>query len=103
MPWRHDHNSSPRLHRRSSDLSKHSAEVFAEAEDHSVTVTRRPHKTHDIGSGCALIPRTDGPLSRVRPNKASPQVGLLEHVLNSGSTLQVGDALQLHWVVTFTG
>lgn len=27
--------------RRSSDLSKHSAEVFAEAEDHPVTVTRR--------------------------------------------------------------
>lgn len=27
--------------RRSSDLSKHSAQVFAEAEDHPVTVTRR--------------------------------------------------------------
>ena len=27
--------------RRSSDLSKRSAEVFAEAEDHPVTVTRR--------------------------------------------------------------
>ena len=27
--------------RRSSDLSKHSAEVFAEAEDHPVVVTRR--------------------------------------------------------------
>lgn len=27
--------------RRSSDLSKHSAEVFAEAEDHPVTVTQR--------------------------------------------------------------
>lgn len=27
--------------RRSSDLSKHSAEVFTEAEDHPVTVTRR--------------------------------------------------------------
>ena len=27
--------------RRSSDLSRHSAEVFAEAEDHPVTVTRR--------------------------------------------------------------
>lgn len=27
--------------RRSSDLSKHSTEVFAEAEDHPVTVTRR--------------------------------------------------------------
>jgi PHD/YefM family antitoxin component YafN of YafNO toxin-antitoxin module len=27
--------------RRSSDLSKHSAEVFAEAENHPVTVTRR--------------------------------------------------------------
>lgn len=32
---------SPRATRRSSDLSKHSAEVFAEAEDHPVTVTRR--------------------------------------------------------------
>lgn len=31
----------PRPTRRSSDLSKHSAEVFAEAEDHPVTVTRR--------------------------------------------------------------
>lgn len=32
----------PALHiRRSSDLSRHSAEVFAEAEDHPVTVTRR--------------------------------------------------------------
>lgn len=31
----------PRATRRSSDLSKHSAEVFAEAEDHPVTVTRR--------------------------------------------------------------
>lgn len=30
-----------RTTRRSSDLSKHSAEVFAEAEDHPVTVTRR--------------------------------------------------------------
>ncbi|MDM2401909.1 prevent-host-death protein [Mycobacteroides abscessus] len=30
-----------RATRRSSDLSKHSAEVFAEAEDHPVTVTRR--------------------------------------------------------------
>lgn len=27
--------------RRSSDLSKHSAEVFAAAEDHPVTITRR--------------------------------------------------------------
>lgn len=27
--------------RRSSDLSRHSAEVFAEAEDHPITVTRR--------------------------------------------------------------
>lgn len=32
---------SPARTRRSSDLSKHSAEVFAEAEDHPVTVTRR--------------------------------------------------------------
>ena len=31
----------PTAVRRSSDLSKHSAEVFAEAEDHPVTVTRR--------------------------------------------------------------
>lgn len=31
----------PKVTRRSSDLSKHSAEVFAEAEDHPVTVTRR--------------------------------------------------------------
>lgn len=31
----------PSATRRSSDLSKHSAEVFAEAEDHPVTVTRR--------------------------------------------------------------
>ncbi len=31
----------PTATRRSSDLSKHSAEVFAEAEDHPVTVTRR--------------------------------------------------------------
>ena len=33
--------ASPTSTRRSSDLSKHSAEVFAEAEDHPVTVTRR--------------------------------------------------------------
>jgi len=33
--------AAPRATRRSSDLSKHSAEVFAEAEDHPVTVTRR--------------------------------------------------------------
>lgn len=33
--------SRPMATRRSSDLSKHSAEVFAEAEDHPVTVTRR--------------------------------------------------------------
>lgn len=32
---------APMATRRSSDLSKHSAEVFAEAEDHPVTVTRR--------------------------------------------------------------
>ncbi|QGH69306.1 prevent-host-death protein [Pseudactinotalea sp. HY158] len=32
---------SPVATRRSSDLSKHSAEVFAEAENHPVTVTRR--------------------------------------------------------------
>ncbi|MCL6423440.1 prevent-host-death protein [Brachybacterium sp. JHP9] len=32
---------APAATRRSSDLSKHSAEVFAEAEDHPVTVTRR--------------------------------------------------------------
>ncbi|MCT1426806.1 prevent-host-death protein [Corynebacterium sanguinis] len=31
----------PNRIRRSSDLSKHSAEVFAEAQDHPVTVTRR--------------------------------------------------------------
>lgn len=40
--------SSPALPsstRRSSDLSKHSAEVFAEAEDHPVTVTRRDGAT----------------------------------------------------------
>lgn len=34
-------NDSPVFTRRSSDLSKHSAEVFAEAEDHPVQVTRR--------------------------------------------------------------
>jgi hypothetical protein len=34
-----------RTTRRSSDLSKHSAEVFAEAEDHPVTVTRRDGET----------------------------------------------------------
>lgn len=33
--------AEPTRTRRSSDLSKHSAEVFAEAEDHPVTVTRR--------------------------------------------------------------
>lgn len=33
--------TATRTTRRSSDLSKHSAEVFAEAEDHPVTVTRR--------------------------------------------------------------
>lgn len=33
--------SLPRATRRSSDLSKHSADVFAEAEDHPVTITRR--------------------------------------------------------------
>ncbi|MDQ1246063.1 MAG: hypothetical protein QG597_430 [Actinomycetota bacterium] len=32
---------TPAWTRRSSDLSKHSAVVFAEAEDHPVTVTRR--------------------------------------------------------------
>ena len=31
----------PSATRRSSDLSKHAAEVFSEAEDHPVTVTRR--------------------------------------------------------------
>lgn len=31
----------PMTTRRSSDLSKHSAEVFAEAENHPITVTRR--------------------------------------------------------------
>lgn len=31
--------------RRSSDLSRHSAEVFAEAEDHPVTVTRRDRES----------------------------------------------------------
>ncbi|MGM5069217.1 prevent-host-death protein [Rhodococcus qingshengii] len=35
----------PAATRRSSDLSKHSAEVFAEAEDHPVTVTRRDGET----------------------------------------------------------
>lgn len=34
----------PATTRRSSDLSKHSAEVFSEAEDHPVTVTRRDGK-----------------------------------------------------------
>ena len=34
----------PASTRRSSDLSKHSAEVFSEAEDHPVTVTRRDGK-----------------------------------------------------------
>ncbi|MGW0251744.1 prevent-host-death protein [Nocardia goodfellowii] len=35
----------PARTRRSSDLSKHSAEVFAEAENHPVTVTRRDGET----------------------------------------------------------
>lgn len=35
----------PAHSRRSSDLSKHSAEVFAEAEDHPITVTRRDGQT----------------------------------------------------------
>ena len=35
----------PSRTRRSSDLSKHPAEVFAEAEDHPVTVTRRDGET----------------------------------------------------------
>lgn len=33
--------AGPVATRRSSDLSKHSAEVFAEAEDHPITITRR--------------------------------------------------------------
>jgi len=36
---------SPSHTRRSSDLSKHSAEVFAEAEDHPIAVTRRDGQT----------------------------------------------------------
>ncbi|MCZ4142206.1 prevent-host-death protein, partial [Escherichia coli] len=35
----------PTRTRRSSDLSKHSAEVFAEAEEHPVTVTRHDGET----------------------------------------------------------
>lgn len=35
----------PTRTRRSSDLSKHSAEVFTEAEEHPVTVTRRDGET----------------------------------------------------------
>jgi len=34
-------NDSHTTTRRSSDLSKHSADVFAEAEDHTVQITRR--------------------------------------------------------------
>jgi hypothetical protein len=34
-------NDSRTTTRRSSDLSKHSADVFAEAEDHTVQITRR--------------------------------------------------------------
>lgn len=38
MPLLHDVRTTTR---RSSDLSKHSADVFAEAEDHPVQITRR--------------------------------------------------------------
>ncbi|WP_300680121.1 hypothetical protein [Nocardioides sp.] len=64
--------------RRSSDLSKHSAEVFAEAEDHPVTVTRRDGeslvlmsqreadaraKLLDIAATLVSMSLEDGPLS----------------------------------------
>lgn len=64
--------------RRSSDLSKHSAEVFAEAEDHPVTVTRRDGeslvlmsqreadaraKLLDIAATLITVTLKDGPLT----------------------------------------
>lgn len=44
--------------RRSSDLSKHSAEVFAEAEDHPVTVTRRDGEALVLMSQREAVGRT---------------------------------------------
>lgn len=52
---------SPTSVRRSSDLSKHSAEVFAEAEKHPVTVTRRDGQSlvlmslHEANSRAGLL------------------------------------------------
>src|SRR5699024_8521261 len=58
---------------RSSDLSKHSAEVFAEAEDHPVTVTRRD------GEALVLVsPRDADRRARLRNLAAQQLRGTLD-------------------------
>lgn len=84
----------PVVTRRSSDLSKHPAEVFAEAEDHPVTVTRRDGESLVLMSqreadaraellqiAATLISVTleDGPLSERMASRYSWMYALSSH------------------------
>lgn len=79
--------------RRSSDLSKHSAEVFAEAEDHPVTVTRRD------GEPLVLMSQREAQ-SRTRLLNFAAQ--LITATLDDSGTLPVRMAKVFPWMLALS-
>ncbi|WP_406285331.1 prevent-host-death protein [Streptomyces sp. NBC_00209] len=79
--------------RRSSDLSKHSAEVFAEAENHPVTVTRRD------GAALVLMSQREAE-GRARLLDFAAQ--LITVTLDEGGPLSVRMARAFPWMLALS-
>ena len=79
--------------RRSSDLSRHPAEVFAEAEDHPVTVTRRD------GGALVLMSQREAE-SRARLLRLAAQ--LITVALDDSGTLAERMAKSFPWMLALS-
>ncbi|WP_182357999.1 prevent-host-death protein [Tomitella gaofuii] len=79
--------------RRSSDLSKHSAEVFAEAEAHPVTVTRRD------GEALVLMSQRE---AKARTRLLSFAAQLITVTLDDGDTLTERMAKAFPWMLALS-
>lgn len=83
----------PARTRRSSDLSKHSAEVFAEAENHPVTVTRRD------GEALVLMSQRE---AEGRARLLSFAAQLITVTLDDGGTLSTRMAKAFPWMLALS-
>lgn len=83
----------PNRTRRSSDLSRHSAEVFAEAEEHPVTVTRRD------GEALVLMSQREAD-DRARLLEFAAQ--LITVVIEDGGTLAQRMAKAFPWMLALS-